>query len=107
MDDLTFKKLRELFRWKQEYFGMLFGMGKQAVSRFETGKRKETIAHKEMLSLVAFLDEKNMLNEYVNRRFGVSISRRYYKNGTPMANQKYICKNSTPLDDIQISSEKL
>lgn len=107
MDDLTFKKLRALFRWKQPCFAMLFGMGKQAVSRFETGERKETLSHKEMLSMMAFIDEKGLVNEYVQRRFGVSISRRYFKNGTPMADQKYLNKNGTPLDGLQISSEKL
>lgn len=95
MDNLTFKSLRNAFSWKQQFFGMLFGMGKQAISRFETGERKETLAHREMLSLVAFIDEKDLLNEYVNQRFGVSISRIYYKNGTPMADLKYIKKNTS------------
>lgn len=99
MGELTFKGLRKLWSWKQEYFGMLFGMGKQAISRLETGERKETLVHNEMLSLVAFIDEKDLLNEYVKKRFGLNISRRYYKNGTPMANLKYISTNRTPLDD--------
>jgi len=99
MGELTFKGLRKLWSWKQEYFGMLFGMGKQAISRLETGERNETLAHKEMLSLVAFIDEKDLLNEYVKKRFGVNISRRYYKNGTTMANLKYISTKRTPLDD--------
>lgn len=99
MDNLTFKALRKLFSWKQEYFGMLFGMGKQAISRFETGERRETLAHREMLSLVAFIDEKGLLNEYVKKRFKVDISRRYYKNGIPMADLKYINKNGPPLVD--------
>jgi hypothetical protein len=96
MDNLTFKGLRNLWSWKQEYFGMLFGMGKQSVSRFETGERKETLVHNEMLSLVAFIDEKDLLKEYVKKRFGVNISRRYYKNGTPMADLKYIKKYGPP-----------
>ena len=99
MGELTFKALRQVLLWKQEYFGMLFGMGKQAISRFETGERKETLVHSEMLSLVAFIDEKDLLNEYVKKRFGVNISRRYYKKGTPMADLKYILKNSIPLDN--------
>ncbi len=99
MSALTFKSLRQFLLWKQEYFGMLFGMGKQAISRFETGERKETLAHKEMLSLVSFLDEKDLLNEYVSKRFGVNISKRYYKIGTPMANQKYVKQYGTPMDD--------
>lgn len=104
MDNLTFKSLRALLKWKQDFFGMLFAQGKQSISRFETGQRKETLAHKEMLSLVAFIDEKGLLNEYVNKRFGVNISRRYYKNGTPMADMKYIYKNGTPLDYYKKSS---
>ena len=83
---------------------MLFGMGKQAISRFETGERQETLAHKEMLSLVAFLDEKKILGEYVQWRFGVNVSRRYYKNGTPMADLKYTSKTSPPLDDFKINN---
>lgn len=90
MTNWTFKHLREILLWKQEYFGMLFGMGKQAVSRFERGKRKETLLQKETLSLVAFLDERNLLNEYVQWRFGFKISNRFYKNGIPMDDQKYI-----------------
>jgi transcriptional regulator with XRE-family HTH domain len=88
--DTTFTEVRKILRWKQEYFGMLFGMGKQAISRFETGGRKETIAHKEMLSLVKFLDDRNLINEYVRWRFEVNVSRRFYKKGTPMDKLKYI-----------------
>ncbi len=96
--DLTFKALRRVLSWKQDYFGMLFGMGKQSISRFETGERKETLAHKEMLSFVAFLDDKNLLGEYVSWRFRINVSRLYYKTGTPMDDLKYVSKNSTPMD---------
>ena len=106
MENLTFKGLRALFKWKQQYFGMLFGMGKQAISRFETEQRKETLMHKEMLSMVQFIDEENLLNKYVQQRFGVNVSRRYYKNGTPMADLKYIDRSGTPLDDYKNSSER-
>lgn len=106
MNEWTFKKLRTVFHWKQEFFGMLFGMGKQSVSRFETGERRETLQHKEMLSMVAFIDEKGLVNEYLQRRFNVSVSRRYYKNGTPMADLKYIKRNGPPLVDSIINGEE-
>ena len=88
--NISFLALRNRLCWKQKFFGMLFGMGKQAVSRVETGERKTTHIHNEMLSLVVFLDENNLLGDYVRWRFGFKVSRRFYKNGTPMEYQKYL-----------------
>jgi DNA-binding XRE family transcriptional regulator len=88
----NFSSLRRLLCWKQDYFGMLFGMGKQSISRFETGARKETLVHNEMLSFVSYLDEKRLLGEYVYWRFGIRISKRFYKYSTPLDNRIYIFK---------------
>lgn len=97
-DDLTsnisFVQVRNLIAWKQKFFGLLFGIGKQGVSRFETGERKETLQHKEMLSFVVFLDQKGLLGEYVSWRFNFQVKKHFYKNGTPMEYYKYIKKNS-------------
>lgn len=96
----TFRALRALLAWRQDFFGMLFGMGKQSVSRLERNNRQETLSQKEMVSMVRFIDEKNLLGEYVEWRFGLKVSRRWYKHGTPLSGMKYIIKNSHPLDDI-------
>ena len=83
MENLTFASMRHVLGWKQNFFGMLFGMGKQAISRVETGERKETLTHKEMLSFVSFLDEKGLLGEYVYWRFKINVSRRFFKKRYP------------------------
>ncbi len=83
--DYSFRHVRQLLRFKQDYFGLLTGMGKQAISRLEKGKRKKTLIHKELLSLIVFLHQKKLINEYVEWRFGFSVKKHF--------------KISTPLDD--------
>lgn len=64
-------------------------MGKQAVSRFETGERQETLIHKELFSFLAFITQKGLLEEYFVWRFGFKVRRNFYKKGTPMDDEKY------------------
>jgi DNA-binding XRE family transcriptional regulator len=87
--------LRNVLSFTQQYMGMLLGMGKQHVSRIEKGCRKETLQHKEILAMLAFLNHKGQLNEYVEWRFGLSINRRFYKKSTPMDDLKR--KNKSPI----------
>jgi transcriptional regulator with XRE-family HTH domain len=86
LNNISFLSVRKLIGFKQDYFGLLFGMGKQAISRLERGKRKETLAHKEMLSFVTYLNEKDLLSDYIKWRFGLNINRHFYNSSTPMAN---------------------
>ena len=86
MNAISFLSVRKLIGFKQDYFGLLFGIGKQAISRLERGKRKETLEHKEMLSFALYLNEKNLLADYINWRFGLKIKRHYFISSTPMAN---------------------
>ncbi|MFH0784460.1 MAG: hypothetical protein V2B20_21230 [Pseudomonadota bacterium] len=69
----TVKGVREKTGLTQRIFGMILGMGKTAVSRFERGERKETFILKEQVSTIAFLVEKDLLKEYVQWRFKLSI----------------------------------
>lgn len=48
--------------------------------RFEKGERKPTFIHKELLSFLAFVHEKGLLDEYFIWRFGFENSSRFYKN---------------------------
>ena len=77
-ENITFLAVRELFCFKQDYFGLLVGMGKTAISRLENGKRKETLEHKEALNMLTFLKEKGLVDEYVYWRFGLKVTRRFY-----------------------------
>ena len=86
LNDISFLSVRKLIGFKQDYFGLLFGMGKQAISRLERGKRKETLEHKEMLSFALYLNEKDLLGDYIHWRFGLKIKRHYFISSTPMAN---------------------
>ncbi len=59
----------------QEFFGMILGMGKLAVSRIEREDRTETAIHKELVSLVAFLVARGLLKDYVQWRFKINLPR--------------------------------
>jgi transcriptional regulator with XRE-family HTH domain len=72
----TVKGVREKTGLTQRIFGMILGMGKTAVSRFERGERKETFILKEQVSTIAFLVEKDLLKEYVQWRFKLSIRKK-------------------------------
>ena len=78
-DDLKVLLVREKLNFKQDRMGLLMGMGKQAISRLEKKHRKETFQHKATLSLISFLEEKDLLNEYVEWRFGFPVNRNFYK----------------------------
>jgi len=93
VNKISFLSVRKLIGFKQDYLGLLFGMGKQAISRLERGKRKETLAHKEMLSFVAYLNEKDLLSDYIYWRFGLKLKPSFYISSTPMANN---INNSDP-----------
>ncbi len=70
------KSVRKMTGLTQEFFGMILGMGKLAVSRLERGERKETIIHKELVSLVTFLVDRGLLKDYVKWRFKVNLPRK-------------------------------
>ncbi len=74
----TLKSVRKMTGLTQEYFGMIVGMGKLAVSRLEREERKETAIHKELVSLVAFLVGRGLLRDYVRWRFKVNLPRRVF-----------------------------
>lgn len=72
----TVKSVRSKTGLTQRIFGMILGMGKTAVSRFERGERMETFILKEQVSTIAFLVEKDLLKEYVQWRFNLLINRK-------------------------------
>ncbi len=72
----SMKSVRKMTGLTQEFFGMILGMGKLAVSRLERGDRTETIIHKELVSLVAFLVDRGLLKDYVKWRFKVNLPRK-------------------------------
>jgi transcriptional regulator with XRE-family HTH domain len=71
----TLKSVRRKTGFNQSFFGMIIGMSKNAVSRIENGHRRETIMQIEFVSLVAFLFEKGLLEEYVQSRFRIPIKK--------------------------------
>ena len=77
--EITFRSVRDALRFKGDHFGLLMGMCKTAVSRIEKGRRKETLTQKEALSMVMFLQEKGLVEEYVEWRFGLKVTKSFYQ----------------------------
>lgn len=75
----TFASLRRKIGWKQDYFGMLFGLSKNALSRIESGRRKETLQQQEVINIIEYLNEKKLLEDYVKWRFDLKVTARFRK----------------------------
>lgn len=75
----SFSSLRRKIGWKQDFFGMLFGLSKNALSRIESGRRNETLQQQETINMITFLNENDLLEDYVKWRFDLKITSRFKK----------------------------
>ena len=78
-DNEKFSSLRGKVGWTQDFFGMLFGLSKNALSRIESGRREETLQQNEAIHLVKYIYEKEMLDDYVKWRFDLEVTKRFHK----------------------------
>lgn len=76
-----FASLRRKIGWKQDFFGMLFGISKNALSRIESGRRNETLQQQESINMINYLYENNLLDDYVQWRFDLKVTARFRKKG--------------------------